>query len=56
MMQEGSNLDLHAKLYRKPSDGSGAPELLLSDDEWAIASDWSRDGKYLVYFLSLIHI
>jgi Tol biopolymer transport system component len=42
--------NLHTKLYRKPSDGSGAPELLLSDDEWAIASDWSRDGKYLVYF------
>ena len=44
-----SNLNLHAKLYRKPSDGSGAPELLLSDDQVADATDWSRDGKYLLY-------
>ncbi len=44
-----SNLNLHAKLYRKPSDGSGAPELLLSDDQVANATDWSRDGKYLLY-------
>jgi Tol biopolymer transport system component len=41
--------NLHTKLYRKPSDGSGAPELLLSDDQVANATDWSRDGKYLVY-------
>jgi Tol biopolymer transport system component len=44
-----SNLNLHSKLYRKPSDGSGAPELLLSDDQVAKATDWSRDGKYLLY-------
>ncbi len=44
-----SNLNLHSKLYRKPSDGSGAPELLLSDDQVAKASDWSRDGRYLFY-------
>jgi Tol biopolymer transport system component len=44
-----SSLNLHAKLYRKPSDGSGAPELLLSDDQVAYATDWSRDGKYLLY-------
>jgi Tol biopolymer transport system component len=40
---------LHTKLYRKPSDGSGAPELLLSDDQVVWATDWSRDGKYLLY-------
>jgi Tol biopolymer transport system component len=41
--------NMHTKLYRKPSDGSGAPELLLSDDQVATATDWSRDGKYLLY-------
>ena len=37
-------------LYRKPSDGSGAEELLVSDDNETIyATDWSRDGKTLIY-------
>ena len=37
-------------LYRKPSDGSGAEELLVSDDNEALyPSDWSRDGKTLIY-------
>jgi hypothetical protein len=36
-------------LYRKPSDGSGAEELLVSDDNGTIANDLSRDGKTLIY-------
>ena len=37
-------------LYRKASDGSGAEELLVSDDnETLYPSDWSRDGKILIY-------
>jgi serine/threonine protein kinase/Tol biopolymer transport system component len=36
-------------LYRKPSDGSGAEELLLTDDQGIDPSDWSHDGKYLIY-------
>ena len=39
----------HSTLYRKPSDGSGAEELLLTDDQVTLTSDWSRDGKYLLY-------
>jgi Tol biopolymer transport system component len=39
----------HSNLTRKPSDGSGAEELLLTDDQIDVASDWSRDGKYLIY-------
>jgi Tol biopolymer transport system component len=39
----------HSKLYRKPSDGSGAAELLISDEQVLYASDVSRDGKYLFY-------
>lgn len=36
-------------IYRKPSDGSGAEEHLLDDDQLIFVSDWSRDGKYLIY-------
>src|ERR1700722_17676705 len=39
----------HATLYRKPADGSGAEELLLSDEQVVIPTDWSRDGKTLIY-------
>ncbi len=36
-------------IYRKPSDGSGAEELLLTDERGVVATDWSRDGKTLIY-------
>jgi eukaryotic-like serine/threonine-protein kinase len=37
-------------LYRKPSDGSGVEQFLVSDDNQTIyADDWSRDGKTLIY-------
>jgi Tol biopolymer transport system component len=36
-------------LIRKPSDGSSAEELLFTDDQIDVGSDWSRDGKYLIY-------
>jgi Tol biopolymer transport system component len=37
-------------LYRKPSDGSGAEELLATSDmQQVTATDWSPDGKYLFY-------
>jgi hypothetical protein len=37
-------------LYRKPSDGGGAEEFLVSDDNQTLyADDWSRDGKTLIY-------
>ena len=44
-----SNRNDHFNLFRKRSDGSGAEELLLTDEEQTIASDWSRDGKVLIY-------
>jgi eukaryotic-like serine/threonine-protein kinase len=44
-----SDRDGHSTIYRKPSDGSGAEELLLTDDQVVIPSDWSRDGKTLLY-------
>ena len=42
-------------LFRKPSDGSGAEELLLTNEQQPneqqqlIADTWSRDGKYIIY-------
>jgi len=41
--------DGHFNIYRKHSDGSGAEELLLSDDKQVVPCDWSRDGKFLLY-------
>ncbi len=38
-----------SNVYRKPSDGSGAEDLLLTDDRGVHADDWTRDGKYLLY-------
>ena len=37
------------QIYRKRSDGSGAEELLLQDDTALVLTDWSRDGKYILY-------
>jgi Tol biopolymer transport system component len=41
--------DGKSTIYRKPSDGSGAEELLVTDERGVIPSDWSRDGKTLLY-------
>jgi serine/threonine protein kinase len=42
-------------IYRKPADGSGTEEMLVSDagGEALILSDWSRDGKTLFYSTGL---
>ncbi len=39
----------HDNLYRKPSDGSGAEELLFTDELQIVPTDWSRDGRLLLY-------
>ena len=36
-------------MLRKASDGSGAEEVLLTDEVQMLNNDWSRDGKYLIY-------
>jgi eukaryotic-like serine/threonine-protein kinase len=48
-----SSRDGHFNLFRKHSDGSGAEELLVSEDAQMIGNDWSRDGKYLFYSRSI---
>lgn len=45
----GSPRNGRFQLFRKPSDGSGAEEELLSDEQFMVPSDWSRDGKYIFY-------
>jgi tricorn protease-like protein len=44
-----SNRNGRFQLFRKPSDGGGAEEELLSDDQLLYPSDWSQDGKYILY-------
>jgi serine/threonine protein kinase/Tol biopolymer transport system component len=44
-----SNRSGHFEIYRKPSDGSGAEELLLTEEQQSVVDSWSRDGKYLIY-------
>jgi Tol biopolymer transport system component len=45
----GSQSNGKNHLYRKLSDGSGAEELLLDDEQTLIPGDWSSDSKYLIY-------
>src|SRR5215467_2723078 len=39
-------------LYRKPSSGEGAEELLYKSNAPLTLTDWSQDGRYLTYFSS----
>ena len=43
----------HFAICRKLSDGSGAEECLLTVEQEPELDDWSRDGKYLLYSLSV---
>jgi Tol biopolymer transport system component len=39
----------HFVILRRPSDGSGAEEILVSADAQLAPSCWSQDGKFLIY-------
>jgi eukaryotic-like serine/threonine-protein kinase len=39
----------HFGLYRKHADGSGMEEILATVDVAVMPTQWSRDGKYLLY-------
>ena len=45
----GSNPKGHLDLYRKPADGVGAEDLLLSTPQTKNALDWSSDGRFILY-------
>ena len=36
-------------LYQKAASGAGQPELLYQSDYFKFPSDWSRDGRFLLY-------
>ena len=36
-------------LFQKASDGSGQDELLLADGNYKVPTQWSRDGRFIVY-------
>ncbi|HEY7370342.1 MAG TPA: hypothetical protein VIA29_10675, partial [Thermoanaerobaculia bacterium] len=44
-----SDGDGNFDLFEKSASGSGEEKLLLGDDVFKFASDWSKDGRYLVY-------
>ncbi len=39
-------------LFRRPSNGEGAEELLYKSNAPPVLTDWSMDGKYLVFYAS----
>jgi Tol biopolymer transport system component len=47
-----SNRKGHRDLYLKSSNGAGSEELLLESAQDKVASDWSRDGRFLLYHSS----
>jgi len=47
-----SNRDGAGNLYQKISSGAATEELLLKSGESKIPSDWSSDGRFLLYMVS----
>jgi Tol biopolymer transport system component len=46
-----ANADVNFNLYRRVSNGVGTPELLLKSDLAKEATDWSSDGRFIVFQL-----
>lgn len=44
-----SNRKMHLDLYMKNSDGAQEEKSIVQGDFDSIPSDWSRDGKYILY-------
>ena len=44
-----SNRDGIYQLYEQPASGSGEATLLFKSDSYKFATDWSRDGRYLIF-------
>ncbi|MEK6322704.1 MAG: protein kinase [Acidobacteriota bacterium] len=44
-----SNREGPFHLYEKAASGSGQDALLLKSDYYKFASDWSRDGRFIIY-------
>ena len=46
----GSGMSVVSDLFRKEVNGAGMEELLRSNERVANAMDWSRDGRWVLYF------
>src|SRR5262245_19940962 len=44
-----STRDLHVNLYQKAASGAGEEALLWKSDYSKALSDWSRDGRFIIY-------
>ncbi len=44
-----SNLEGIYQLYQKAASGAGQESLLLKSDYYKFPTDWSRDGRYIIY-------
>ena len=44
-----SNRKGHRDLYQKPSSGAGTEELLVESPQDKVATDWSADGRFILY-------
>src|SRR5262249_36457367 len=45
-----SNRDGISNLYQKAASGAGEETLLLKSDYPKVPTDWSRDGRFIIYF------
>jgi serine/threonine protein kinase len=45
----GEKGDITLNLYRKVSSGAGTPELLFKSDVTKESTDWSNDGRFIVF-------
>jgi serine/threonine protein kinase len=45
----GSNREGPFQLYVRASDGSGQDALLLESGQFNVPTDWSRDGRFIIY-------
>src|SRR6202022_2698100 len=46
----GSNRKGPRDLYQKPSSGAGGEEVLVESPQDKTASDWSADGRFILYY------
>jgi Tol biopolymer transport system component len=46
------NADVLLNLYKKPATGVGNPQMLLQTDLAKEATDWSRDGRFIIFHVS----
>src|SRR5262245_38355501 len=44
-----SDRDVITNLYQKPASGAGEEKLLWKSDYHKAPTDWSRDGRFIIY-------